>query len=63
MDTVTQYFHRAFPIKKVYVNELNRNRWITQGIKIYTKRMRFLKRMNKIQILHGSHKTISTDIK
>jgi len=39
MDKITQYFYRALPIKKVYVNELNRNRWITQEIKIYTKRM------------------------
>jgi hypothetical protein len=29
------------------VNELNRNRWITQGIKIYTKRMQFLNGLKK----------------
>jgi len=36
------------------VNELNRNRWITQGIKIYTKTLGFLNRLNKYKSYMGA---------
>jgi hypothetical protein len=39
MDTIVYYFNIAFPLKSYYVREPNRNRWITQGLKISSKRM------------------------
>ena len=42
---ILYYFKRAFPLKTVYVSELNRNR--LHGIRISSKRMRLLSRLKK----------------
>jgi hypothetical protein len=47
MDTILYYFNIAFPLKSYYVREPNRNRWITQGLKISSKRMCFLNSLRK----------------
>jgi hypothetical protein len=47
MDTILYDFNIAFPLKSYYVREPNRNRWITQGLKISSKRMHFLNSLRK----------------
>jgi hypothetical protein len=46
-DTFLLYFYMAFPLKLVQSREPPRNSWITQGIKISSKNMRFLSSLGK----------------
>jgi hypothetical protein len=39
MDIFLHYFNMAFPLKLVQSREPPRNSWITQGIKISSKKM------------------------
>jgi hypothetical protein len=43
---ILYYFKTEFPLKTIYVSDLNRNK--LHGIKISSKRMRLLNKMNKI---------------
>lgn len=41
MDMIVYYFNKAFPLKSNYLSELDGNKWITQGLKISSKRCDF----------------------
>jgi hypothetical protein len=37
MDMSVYYFNKAFPLKSNYLSQLDRNKWITQGLKVSSK--------------------------
>jgi hypothetical protein len=47
MDAFLHCYNNAFPIKAVYVRDTIKNNWITQGIKISSKKMRLLDNQRK----------------
>jgi hypothetical protein len=42
MDTILYHYNRAFPLKTVYLSNQKRSKWLTQGIRISSKKMWFL---------------------
>jgi hypothetical protein len=41
MDMLVYYFNKAFPLRSNYLSELDRNKQITHGLKISSKRCDF----------------------
>jgi hypothetical protein len=51
MDVFLHCCNNAFPIKTVYVRDTIKNNWITQGIKISSKKMRLLNNQRKTTVI------------
>jgi len=51
MDAFLYCYNSAFPIKIVHMGNTIKNNWITQGIKISSKRMRLLDKQRKTTIM------------
>lgn len=47
MSMFIYYFKRALPLKTIYVKEQYENTRITQGLKVYSKRMQFLNSLKR----------------
>jgi hypothetical protein len=41
MNMIVYYFNKEFLLKSNYASELDRNKWITQRLKIFNKRCDF----------------------
>jgi len=50
MDVFLHCYNNAFPIKTVYVRDTIKNNWITQGIKISSKKMWLLDNQRKTTV-------------
>jgi hypothetical protein len=51
MDVFLHCYNNAFPIKTVYVRDTIKNNWITQGIKISSKKMQLLDNQRKTTVM------------
>jgi len=51
MDVFLYCYNNAFPIKTVHMRDTINNKWITQGIKISSKRMRLLDNQRKTTVM------------
>ena len=51
MDLFLHCYNNAFPIKTVYVSDKFKNKWITQGIKISSGKMRLLDNQRKTMVM------------
>ena len=51
MDLFLHCYNNAFPIKTLHVRNTIKNKWITQGIKISSKRMRLLDSQRKTTVM------------
>jgi hypothetical protein len=51
MDVFLHCYNSAFPIKTVHIRDTIKNKWITQGIKISSKRMRLLDSQRKTTVM------------
>jgi hypothetical protein len=51
MDIFLNCYNIAFPIKTVCMRDTIKNNWITQGIKISSKRMRLLDTQKKMTVM------------
>jgi hypothetical protein len=51
MDVFLHCYNNAFPIKTVYVRDTIKNNWITQGIKICSKKVRLLNNQKKTTVM------------
>jgi hypothetical protein len=51
MDIFLHCYNTAFPIKTVCVRDTIKNNWITEGIKISSKKMRLLDNQKKMTVM------------
>jgi len=51
MDVFLHCYNNAFPIKTVHMRDTIKNKWITQGIKISSKRMWLLDNQRKTTVV------------
>ena len=51
MDLILHCYNNAFPIKTVCVRNKFKNKWITQGIKVYSKKMQLLDNQRKKTVM------------
>jgi len=51
MDVFLHCYNNAFPIKTVFVSDTIKNNWITQGIKISSKKMQLLDNQRKTTVM------------
>ena len=51
MDLFLHCYNNAFPIKTVCVKDKFKNKWITQGIKIFSKKLQLLDNQRKMTVM------------
>jgi hypothetical protein len=48
VNKLMYYFERAFPYKMVFIKDRKKTKWITQGIKVSSQKMRLLNNVKKL---------------